>query len=106
MSWANSDGSRAGGGATLKDTWSMSGPLWPATSLGSMFAVMSSGAIQNSGCGLDAMNTWAGAAGAVSPEGEQGHRERARQAPRRITGSGPPPPAPAACRSSCPGAAR
>ena len=44
-------------GATLKDTWSMSRPLRSATSLGSMFAVMSSGAIQNSGCGLDAMNT-------------------------------------------------
>jgi len=26
MSWANSDGSRAGGGATLNETWMVSGP--------------------------------------------------------------------------------
>ena len=32
MSWAISAGSRAGGGATLKDTCSMSGPGLPATS--------------------------------------------------------------------------
>ena len=52
-------GSRLGGGATLHETFRVTGPRSRVTSCLPTLAEMNTGAIQKSGCGFVAMNTWA-----------------------------------------------